>query len=110
MTTRESPAASNMKGHLDAALDAVLAARAEMGMLAESLPIPDEALDAALAGDTSYQATKVAAREAMDALLDAAKEHGLEQHVLAYEEAANHQVAVAMEVGWKVGVLASRDG
>lgn len=106
MTTRKPTAATSKKvtEHLDRALDAVLAARVEMGLLAEALPIPDEALDTALGADTSYQATRVEARDALNALLDAARVHGLEQLVFVYEAAANHQVAVAMEVGWRVGV------
>lgn len=106
MTTRNRPPAPNRKvvENLDRALDAILAARVEMGLLAEALPIPDEALDAALECDTSYQATRVEARDALNALLDAARVHGLEQLVFDFEAASNHQVAVAVEVGWRVGV------
>ena len=106
MTARNHPTAPNMKvvEHLDRALDAVLAARVEMGLLAEALPIPDEALDTALGCDKSYQEARAEVRDALKVLLDAAKDHGLVQLVLDFEAAANHQVSVALEVGWRVGV------
>lgn len=93
-------------GHLGDALGALLAARVELGVLAEDLPVPDEALDAALAGDASYQEARGQLRDAVEALLDLAPEGEHRRLVLTVEEMANHLVVVAVEVGWKVGVTA----
>lgn len=93
-------------GHLDAALGALLAARVELGVLVEELPVPDEAIDAALAGDEGYQEARGQLRDAVQALLALAPEGEHRRLVLAVEEVANHLVVVAVGVGWKVGVTA----
>ena len=90
MTTRKPTSASTTKvvEHLDRALEEVLAARVAMGLLAEPLPIPDEALDAALAADTRYQDARRQLREAVQALIAQAPERAHRGLVLAVAVAA----------------------
>ncbi len=62
-----------------------------------------EALDVALGMDSEYQDAKDEARQALDALLRAAMDYGLEPLVLSLGEAANRQVAVALVEWWRLG-------
>jgi len=94
--------------HLVAALDHILAVLVTEGHLPLTPPV--EALDAALGADVTYQEARAEVRVALEVLHGAAKEHGLERLVLAYEAAANHMVVLAVEVGWRVCVTATRAG
>ena len=99
MTSRNLPA--DAQNQLDAALCSLVAVRARLGLSQAEPPV--EALDAALGADPEYQVARQKTRQALEALLRAAREHGLEALVLSLEEAANRQVAVALEVGWRLG-------
>ena len=81
-----------------------------MGLLADESPVPDEALDAALGAHRGYQEARAEIRTALDVLHGAARVHGLEKLVLDFEAATNHMVAVAVEVGWQLGVRINSSG
>lgn len=85
------------------ALDHVLSALARLGALPPDLPMPDEALDAALRSDDGYQAAQAALREVVRKVM--ALDEGLG---LAVEERANAAVARAAEVGWRLGSTTAR--
>ena len=91
--------------HLDRALDDILCVRIELGGL-DDVAVPDGGLDAALAADDNYQATRAALRDAVQAILQARLDDDLRGLVLKIEEVANHQVAVGIEVGWRLGLQA----
>lgn len=83
-------------GHLDEALDAVLAARVVAGVT--EVPVAFVALDRALARDGLYVAKRKEFGAAARTLLALVPEH--KQMVLNVEAAANALVAAAAEVGW----------
>ena len=94
----------NLVERLDRALDELTAVRVELGGV--DLTPPDDGLDAALGADDNYRERRVALRDAIEALLDARLGDDLRGLVLKVEEAANHQLSVAVEVGWRVGMQA----
>ena len=89
---------------LDSALDAVFRARVAAGDLAD-VPVPHEALDAALRADPEYQAALDDHRRVYDRLVPAID--GANADLLLALAAASTAVATASsEVGWRLAITA----
>jgi len=87
--------------HLDAALEAILAAQASLGAL--PLEPPDEALDAALRASSEHQAVRAKFRRAWDELSELLPLEARQQ-ALRMEEAANALAVSSATVGWRLGL------
>ena len=94
----------DLTDHLDAALDAVLAARLALGGLSGT-PLPEEAMDTALGLHQGFQE----ARRGFVAALVHLRDAGVtDEAVFAIEAAAHHLAGQAAEVGWALGITACR--
>lgn|GEM_PF-2808584 len=92
----------DLTDRLDAALDALLAARGAAGGLVEAA-VPGDALDAAFGTHEGFQEARRALSAAIEGLVDAGADRDA---VLTVEAAAHHLAAQAAEVGWRLRVTA----
>lgn len=91
---------------LDQALDALLVVRVGLGGLPD-VPLPEEALDAALQGHEGFQAARKSFIEALTTL----RASGCPDEIVFTIEAAAHELAGrAAEVGWALSMMANRPG
>lgn len=88
--------------HLHAALDHLLAALVRAEGL-PNVPLLDEALDAALAGDPALKEVRTRFQEALRSLQGAEGDDDRLRLILALEEAVNALGARCAEVGFRVG-------
>lgn len=90
--------------HLDRALDAVLVVRVALGV--SNVPVPAEALDAALGAGDGYLRRRQRFGRIVSRLLDTRPEQ--HQAVFDLEAEVNALVATAVEIGWRVAMSTRR--
>ena len=94
-------------GHLEDALQAILAAMAVTGLDTDDLDPPHDAFDQALGRDEDYQACRRVVRDSLRALLRRVPED-LREAVLDLEGTFTGREQAAMDVVWRLGVRAGR--
>ena len=99
---------TELQQHVDRAIDELLAARMKLGGVAD-VAVPDDALDVALRNSTDVRDAR---REFLSALaaIDVAGDAVARQTYLRIEEAANAVASECAVAGWRVGLLAARNG
>lgn len=111
MPTMPDDRGDQLRHHLDAALDHLLAVRVALAGVpdADAPDLPDEALSAALAASDNYQAARAKVREALDAL-EAKVDGETWLMVLRLEEVLTARCTVAMLIAWRLGWMAGCRG
>jgi hypothetical protein len=100
---------AKLVGHIDEALDHLLAVRAGLGI--DDVPEPaSRALDAAFTEDETARAVRRGVQQALEHLRTAEGDEAREAAFYAAEEAVNHLVSVLLDLGFAVGFTAGRRG
>jgi hypothetical protein len=96
---------AQVREHLQVALDQLLAALIVSGGLPEE--IPDDAMDAGLAGNPAVQEARLGLISTLNRLIDPSTGDG-RQALLALEAGANAYAARCAEAGYRLGLLVCR--
>jgi len=101
--------ATDVSEALHQALDGLLGARVLLGGLPPAEP-PGEALDSALREDGGYQQARSEFRQAFESLMAFMPDAATRRLALGTEAACHLVLARAVEVGWRLGCLATQRG